>query len=329
MKVFNFIFSVIFLSTTLSHKLLSEGHHKRGPFPIQFAISESKIVKEIPPKTKDFAFIIPGKLDTYIYTEEADYYKDYQHSYFAITCKKAGWDCMRHYEILANGCIPYFIDIDKCNPNTMCFLPRELIKEAMNLEGVSFPHIDHSKFNKEKYYEILQKLMDHTKHYLTTRNMAEYVLNTVGYTGSGKILYLSKDLAPDYMRCLLLTGLKELLGERIVDFPKIPHIYKSYPLDIKKIYGRGFSYTKILDDRDIDRTAIEQRIKNKEFDLIIYGSVHRGLLFHDLVTQVYPAEKILYICGDDLDYPTRDFHRCPYANFSNLFLREFYDLPIK
>ena len=52
--------------------------------------------------------LIPGKLDTYIYEKERDYYDMYFNSLFALTYKKAGWDCLRHYEILANGCILYF-----------------------------------------------------------------------------------------------------------------------------------------------------------------------------------------------------------------------------
>src|SRR5229473_172617 len=87
------------------------------PFPIQFSISETKIVPSIPQKHKDFAFILPGEPQTYIYNKESDYYSDYQQSYFAVTCAKSGWDCMRHYEILANGCIPYFINLEKCPPN--------------------------------------------------------------------------------------------------------------------------------------------------------------------------------------------------------------------
>src|SRR5579862_7558259 len=129
------------------------------PYPLQFGIPESKIVRGIPKKDRDFAFIIPRQLETYIYTEEADYYRDYQRSYFAITCAKGGWDCMRHYEILANGCIPYFVDIDKCHPDTMKFLPKELIKQAMALPGVSYLKIDHAKFDKAKYNQILAQLL--------------------------------------------------------------------------------------------------------------------------------------------------------------------------
>lgn len=286
------------------------------PFPIEFAISETKFVSEIPAKDKDFASIIPGDLKTYIYTEESDYYKDYQRSYFAITCKKGGWDCMRHYEILANGCIPYFVDIDKCNPKTMHFLPKELIKEAMHLEGVSYGKIDHKKFNRKRYYEILNKLLEHTRNYLTTKNMAEYVLTSMNYSGTGKVLFLCQNAVEDYMKATILIGLKELLLENVIDFPRVDHIYKDYSGDPKRLYGRGFTYSKVVDDYPVDRSNIEKRIKNKEFEIIIFAYVHYGCMFYDTVLQNYASEKIAYICGEDA-------HRCQFAHLPNLFLREY------
>jgi len=302
---------ILFLSQLFS---LTPCH--ASPFPIQFSIPETKIVQKIPVKDQDFATVIPWQLNTYIFTREEDYYKDYQRSYFAITCKKGGWDCMRHYEILANGCIPYFTDLEKCNPDTMLFLPKELIIEAMNLEGVSYLNIDYTKFDIAKYSELLKKMLDHTRKYLTTTKMARYLLNTIDYAGNGTILYLSNDISPDYMRCITLAGLKELMPNRVIDFPKIDHIYTNYAGNIQELYGKGMSYTKIVEDLPMDRSNIEQRIRNKEFDVIIYGSVHRGMLFYDLVHQVYEPEKIVYLCGEDA-------HRCQFSHFTNLFLREF------
>lgn len=284
-------------------------------YPIQLAIPESKIVDHIPLKDKDFADLVPGDFSTYVYTEESDYYNDYQRSYFAFTWKKDGWDCMRHYEILANGCIPYFVDLEKCDPRTMYFLPKELILEAMRLEGVSYGKIDHTVFDKAKYDEILSKLLEHTRQYLTTKNMASYILETINYKGTGKILFLSNGTKPDYMRCCLLIGLKQLLKELLIDYPKIPHIYESYSEDIHQLYGKGMSYTKIIEDIPIDRENLEQRIANREFDLIIYGSVHRGLRFHDLVQQVYSPDEIIYICGEDA-------HQCDRGTYRHFFLRE-------
>ncbi len=286
-----------------------------APFPINFSIPECKIVKDIPEKNLDFAPLMPGDLRTYIYNDEETYYKDYQRSYFAVTTKKAGWDCMRHYEILANGCIPYFVDLDKCRPETMHFLPRELIFEAMNLEGVSYLEIDHEKFDREKYFEILNKLLDYTRQKLTTKAMASYILETINYNGEGNILFLSPSLAPDYMRCLTLIGLKELFGDKVVDVPKIGHIYDTYPLDPSALYGKGMSYTKIIPDSDINRDNIEERIANKEFDLIVYGSIHRGMPCLELVQRLYEPGNVVYICGEDM-------HHC-YTKFPNFFLREF------
>jgi hypothetical protein len=312
-----------FLIATQSYR-----HTICSPYPISFSIHESKIVSEIPAKNRDFAFILPAQFDTYIYTNESDYYKGYQDSYYAITCRRGGWDCMRHYEILANGCIPYFVDIDQCSPNTMHRLPKELIKEAMNLEGVSYGNIDHTKFNKKKYYEILNKILEHTRKYLTTRSMAQYFLDTIQYSGSGRILLLSDGTTPDYINICLLIGLKDILQDRVVEYPKIDYVYNNYSGDIKALYGKGFSYSKILDDLPIDRSDLPNRIKNKEFDIIIYSQAHHPLMFYDIVQQYYEPEKIAYLCGEDNYHGAGHYgHTCIATPLPNFFLREYESHP--
>lgn len=53
-----------------------------------------------------------GEVGTgYRFEREADYYADLQASRFGITMRKAGWDCLRHYEIAANGSVPCFRDL--------------------------------------------------------------------------------------------------------------------------------------------------------------------------------------------------------------------------
>lgn len=286
------------------------------PYPIGFSVPRAKVIRTIPKKYRDFAFLHPLNLGTYIYRQEELYYLDYQRSYFALTCKKGGWDCMRHYEILANGCIPYFLDIDKCDEETLFFFPKELIKEAMHLPGVRYPYIDHTKFDKAKYHDLLSRIMDYVRAHLTSDKMAQYILDTLHYSGKGKILYLSDDVYTDYLRCLTLIGFKDLLQDRIVDVPKIEHIYQSYSGDISTLYGKGFTYAKNVEDLPVDRENIEERIRNREFDLIIYGSVHRGLRYHDLVREVYHPDEIAYLCGEDEQ-------KCGYIHYHNLFLREF------
>lgn len=99
--------------------LMSKPHQLRT---ISFSIPESKIRSVLPKKTKDFAVHcvdpevaerIPVCRTRYAFNNEEEYYADLQASRFAITTKRAGWDCLRHYEIAANGCIPCFRDLDK------------------------------------------------------------------------------------------------------------------------------------------------------------------------------------------------------------------------
>ena len=314
--MFKIIFLVLILAGCGSQTLPSDNSVLLKPEPIQFSIPETKIVSSAPAKDTDFAYIITGQLSTYIYNDEASYYAGYQRAYYAVTMKKGGWDCMRHYEILANGSIPYFIDLDKAPEKTMFRLPRKLIQEAMNLPGVSYLKIDHNIFNKQRYFELLDELLEYTRKNLTTRSMAQYLLDEIGYAKKGKILFLSGDVKPDYLRCLTLIGLKEILGKEVVDYPKIEHIYKGYPGELKALYGKGISYSKIIDDENLDRDNIEQRIKTKEFEIVIYGSVHRGIPYHDLVHATYPDRKIIYLDGED-------FGLAGTKKLPNLFLREF------
>ena len=67
-------------------------------------------------KEKILATCDPRDTSTYIFDDEESYYNDYAKSLFAITMKKGGWDCLRHYEILAAGCLPVFLNISQNLP---------------------------------------------------------------------------------------------------------------------------------------------------------------------------------------------------------------------
>lgn len=137
--------------------------------PISFAIPEEQIMKNIPIKEKLFGTVIPNKPETYIFTDEKSYYNDYAVAYYGKTWKKAGWDCVRHYEILANGCIPYFFDIDNCPSNTMVNFPKDIIKETNKYAHKSIIHPDYDKINNE--------LINYTIKNLTTKVLADKIIN--------------------------------------------------------------------------------------------------------------------------------------------------------
>lgn len=292
-------------------------------YPITFSIPEEKITSIVYKKTKMISNLIPGDISTYIYNNETEYYNEYKQSMFATTFKKAGWDCMRHYEILANGAIPYFPDIENCPPNTMALFPKEDIIHGNKLYE-KYKNKKINELNNEENQECIQfidHLVDYTRKYLTTVKMAKYILNITNFNNVSKILYLSGNTDPDYLRCVTLHGFKKLMGTNCHDYPKIKHIYKS-DMNYNSLYGKGISYTNLLDsslhDDNLD-TSIEQDIRTNKYDIIIYGSYHRGMPFYDLIKNHYTNDRIILLCGEDC-------HCCDYYNFiekgHRVFVRE-------
>lgn len=291
--------------------------------PITFSFPEEKIIREIPVKTKLMSSLIPGNLSTYIYANETDYYNEYRQSLFALTTKKSGWDCMRHYEIIANGCIPYFPNIEQCPPNTMALLPKDLLKEG-NLLYEKYKNRainDLDSIDMDKCKEHIMKLLTYLRTHLTTTKMAHYIL-TSAKKDVKSILYLSADPSPDYLRCVTLHGFKTIFGTMCHEYPKIPHIYKTPTLYYQGLYGKGITYTNLLtsDMRDdtLDKT-LEEDISKKKYDIIIYGSYHRGMPYYDTISKVYNPSDIILLCGEDI-------HSCDYSTWINkghhVFVRE-------
>lgn len=144
--------------------------------PISFSIPEEKICSAST-KTKNIAFIDPRDRSTYIYTTEEEYYADYRESLFAFTMKKAGWDCLRHYEIMANYCVPLFIDLNQCPLGTMYTFPRheifEINERLVNLGSEYFLTND----GLEYWMSSATAIVNYTKKHLTTKALANRILS--------------------------------------------------------------------------------------------------------------------------------------------------------
>lgn len=173
--------------------------------PISFAVPKEIIVNAIPEKEYYLMPLVPGVKSTYIYSDEATYYKAYQSSLFGLTWKKAGWDCLRHYEILSQGCLPLFIDIHHLPESLMKTFPKEqvskLLDVAVRIEGykkdmkfyygeehspvdmaitnVNFSTMEFTDPDSYGYYEIANDLLEYTKKHLTTEYLAEYVISVL------------------------------------------------------------------------------------------------------------------------------------------------------
>lgn len=315
--------------------------------PIGFSIPRSKVVVYdggtssplsliLRRKQKKLATVIPGNKSTYIFQTEKEYYHDYQISYFAWTKKKSGWDCLRHYEIMANGCLPLFLEIEKCPSRTMTFFPKQDMIRIFELSRRYDPLDPHWK---EEYETMVRRMLDLCQTTLSTIGMAHYLLSSVlsysAFLSSVEILFLSgmsqRALRPDYQRCLTLHGLKELLGPRCHDYPPISHLYHDYPHPTKPLYGRGFTYSQslgvmsLLRDHARDTTLQQDIVTGSRYQLIVYGSCHRGMPFWDEVNAAYPPSQIVLICGEDI-------HSCSFVEMAKekgytLFLREWGDEP--
>jgi hypothetical protein len=92
--------------------------------PLAFAVPEAAIVAAVPAKTQRFpAHVVDGELQAliggsrgYAFTDEAAYRADLGAARFGITVRRAGWDCLRHYEIAASGTVVCFRDLDRRPP---------------------------------------------------------------------------------------------------------------------------------------------------------------------------------------------------------------------
>ena len=156
--------------TSINYNFLSKGKYfkreltidENGVHPINFSIPEELVLKDIGEKTKFISDIIPNFNRNYSFSNEMDYYQEYSNSWFAITKKKGGWDCLRHYEIMMNGCIPIFDDLENCPKRIMVNIPK---KEILKLSKEKNKNIDDNKY-----------ILEYTRKNLTTTNILNQIL---------------------------------------------------------------------------------------------------------------------------------------------------------
>jgi hypothetical protein len=157
--------------------------------PIHFAIPECKIREKINGVNhlQNIATCVPGIKETYIYKDEQSYYDDMYNSRFAITMRKAGWDCMRHYEIMANGCIPLFLNFENRPTQTLTNLDPDLMHrcwlaaENFKSDELSGHTVGGMKIESalSKISHLKEEILEYTKQHLTTTKLAQYVLQNV------------------------------------------------------------------------------------------------------------------------------------------------------
>ena len=89
--------------------------------PLAFSIPDSQILMHLPNKSQLFPSHIVdldlsnklGASTNYVFADEHSYRSDLVSSRFGITTRRAGWDCLRHYEIAAAGAVICFRDLEQ------------------------------------------------------------------------------------------------------------------------------------------------------------------------------------------------------------------------
>jgi len=112
-------------------------HNHLGIRPISFKIPADALMPpmDLNSKTCILAPCDPRHRASYVFTTEANYYSQYSRSYFGATMKKGGWDCMRHYEILAAGALPLFLGYENKPRTIMQDYPHSLQLAANELSA--------------------------------------------------------------------------------------------------------------------------------------------------------------------------------------------------
>jgi len=243
--------------------------------PLPYAIPDECIVDSANISDKDTLIspMVPGQRSTYMFGpgQESEYLNHYDKCCFVNTRKKGGWDCLRHYEILARGSIPLFEGLEYCPAMTMTTFPKQIVMDATR---ELFP------FVPEKagiYHEYVNTLLKHTRENCSTSACAKYFLSKI-WKPVKNVLLITGHPGPNYTRELFWIGMKRYLqsiGGFAVEYPKIDYLYKGFPEEKKEgLHGNGFIYTGRLDD-DFSPTeeVIIEKLQNKFFDIVVYGKV--------------------------------------------------------
>ena len=150
------------------------GIAKEMILPINTGLKTQLIQKTAPSFAK-----FGSTVDSYSFTDEKEYYNDMSISWFGLTCKKGGWDCMRHYEILAAGALVLFRDYDKkpelCSPQ---FLPCFSYSSSDDLEEIMSRLVVNGQPTNE-YIDILFRQREWLCLHGTTEARALKILQTI------------------------------------------------------------------------------------------------------------------------------------------------------
>lgn len=286
-----------------------------GVWPISFSIPPSSIRSPLPADQRRHLVspIVPGY--PYAFADHDQYLSTYSRSFFAVTHRKAGWDCFRHLEILAAGSAPLMIDVHQIPEFSMIHFPKDAFAQILaKAQAGGVP-------SHTAYLALHGFMMEQ----LTTKAMARYILDRAHLTEVGKILFIDEQHpgVADYLSTLTLIGLKEILGTNCVPLFSPPWIYQDFKEDVSHLYGRGFGTTRVLDPHlrsaeEIEAPPLLEALE--QFDTVVVGSISRNRGLANQLRHAFPPDRTIWIHGEDtppLPEAMRDYR----ASGAHLFVR--------
>jgi hypothetical protein len=212
----------------------------------------------------------------------------------------------------------------------MTNFPRELITKTNELYFEMIENKSLEEADKQRLNAHIEELLAYTRTHLTTTRAAQNILDSIGKPQAKRVLFLSGSLTADYLRCLTLSGFKNLLGVECHDYPKVAHLYDGYDGDFVTHWGGGMTYQKTIKKEnrndDYDKSVVRDIIDHK-YDIVVYGSYHRGTPLIDIVSSFYKEDELVFLCGEDCDVDkNRKYHACLLKEHGNaplnIFIRE-------
>jgi hypothetical protein len=294
-------------------------HSRLGVRPISFSYPG----EVADPLRDDRAFlsaVVPGH--PYAFSDPREYYDQYRRSDYAITHRKWGWDCFRHLEILANGCIPLMVDVAEIPPAAMVHYPKAAMSAALAAA---------TSTGARPSADTQRAFREYTQRTLTTAAMARYVLAASGHPTPSRVLFVDTSLRrrPDYLSVFTLIGLKQILGPACDVLSPAPYVYADWTGPVLDLYGRGFGYARTLDPslrspRERGARARSGGAVDREYDLVVVGNIARnGPLAHRLLRRVGP-EQTAWVHGEDQPPSAREMHVLR-ASGTSVFVRSLHD----
>lgn len=229
-------------------------------YPIGFHTPRRNMVPKLLPKLFDFPPIPLDSGKRRLGLNDEDTYQAIMAlSHFCITHSRGGWDCGRHYDIFAAGCVPYFYDVMASGPYILPQLPKKFMMDVLKKPFLShlgratgakgdhyflsdevFTYANRSQFNwrtrfrfinesfkingsvpfdKAWYWSSARRVLKYAHAYLSTESMASYVLQRMGAENATHVAIVSRS-AWDNLHQAFLTGL-DGLGIRTTIFQTV------------------------------------------------------------------------------------------------------------